>query len=97
MTLRDGLTLTAIVGGLALMFFVSRQAREERVQPGSAEYAAYIDRLVAECLEKQWAWAAEHTDGSRDPRPLAEREVACREFVLQNDRFSPDSRPIKRR
>jgi hypothetical protein len=96
MTLRDGLTLTAILGGLTLMFFVSRQARDERVQPGSPEYAAYIDSMVAECLDKQWTWALEHTDGSRDPRPQAEREASCRKFVLQADRFDPSGRPLKR-
>ena len=95
MTLRDGLTLTAIVGGLALMFFISRQARDERVQPGSPEHAAYIDRMVVECLEKQWTWTS--NDGSRDPRPQPEREVACREFVLQADRFDPSGRPLKRK
>jgi hypothetical protein len=97
MTLRDGLTLTAIVGGLALMFFISRQARDERVQPGSSEHTAYIEDLVAECLEKQWTWTTERPDGGRDPRPPAEREAACRAFVLQTDRLDPSGRPLKRR
>src|SRR5262245_32298037 len=97
MTLRDGLTLTTIVGGLVLMFFLSRQARDERVQAGSPEHAAYIDGLVAECLDKQWTWAIDHPDGTRDPRPQAEREASCRAFVLRNDRLDPSGRPLKRR
>jgi hypothetical protein len=95
MTLRDGLILTAIVGGLALMFFVSRHSRDERVPTGSPEHAAFIEQLVAECLEKQWTWTAEHTDGSRDPRPLTEREAGCRQLVIQSDRFDPSARPTR--
>jgi hypothetical protein len=97
MTPRDALILTAIVGGLALMFFVSRHSRDERVPAGSPEHAAYIEQLVAECLEKQWTWTAEHTDGSRDPRPLAEREPGCRQLVMQNDRLDPSARPTRRK
>jgi hypothetical protein len=95
MTLRDALILAAIIGGLALMFFVSRHSRDARVPAGSPEHAAYIEQLVAECVEKQWTWTAEHTDGSRDPRPLAEREAACRQLVIQNDRFDPSARPTR--
>ncbi|MFL6795956.1 MAG: hypothetical protein ACJ8F3_00930 [Xanthobacteraceae bacterium] len=93
MTLRDGLTLSAILTGLVLMFFVSRQARDERVEPGSPEHSAYIEGLVAECLEKQWTWKAEGVD----PRPPAEREAACREYVEMNDRMDPSGRPLRRR
>jgi hypothetical protein len=94
---RDALTLTAIVGALALMFFFSRHSRDERVQPGSPEHAVYIEALVAECLEKQWTWTSEHTDGSRDPRPQTEQEAACRQSVIQSDRFDPSARPVKRK
>jgi hypothetical protein len=97
MKLRDALTLTAIVGGLVLMFFFSRHSRDERVQPGSPEHAAYIEALVAECLQKQWTWTSEHTDGSRDPRPQVEQEVACRQLVTANDRLDPSGRPVKRK
>jgi hypothetical protein len=97
MTLRDGLALTAILGGLALIFFVSWQARDERVEPGSPEHAAYIDGLVAQCLDKQWTQTVQHSDGSRDPRSQTNREASCREFVLQADRFNPSGRPLKRR
>ncbi len=89
MKLRDALILAGIVAGLALMFVVSRHGRGERVKPGSPEYAAYIDAYVAECLQKQLAAGA-----SGSP---AEREAACRAFVLQADRFNPGARPFKPR
>src|SRR4030081_2748068 len=50
MKLKDYLILVAIVGGLGLMFFVTRFIQPERVKPGTPEYEAYIDRFVAECL-----------------------------------------------
>jgi hypothetical protein len=93
MKLRDGLILTAIIGGLALMFLFTRMSRDQRVEPGSPEYDAYIDRYVVECLQKQWV---RDPNGSGPPSET-EREAACRAFVLQTDRFNPDSRPLKRR
>ncbi len=93
MKLRDALVLTAIVGGLVLMFVVSRHSRGERVKPGSPEYAAYIDGHVAECLQKQWVPG---DPGGDAPSP-EEREAACRTFVLQADRFNPGARPLKPR
>ena len=42
MKLRDWLTLAAIVGGLLLMFMITRYSQPERVKPGSPEYAEYI-------------------------------------------------------
>ena len=43
MKLRDGLTLAAIVGCLALIFLITRFDQPERVKPGSPEYDAYIE------------------------------------------------------
>jgi hypothetical protein len=95
MKLRDALLLVGIVGGLALMFVVSRHGRGERVKPGSPEYAAYIDAYVAECLQKPWVREPGAAAGA-SPSP-AEREAACRAFVLQADRFNPGARPFKSR
>jgi hypothetical protein len=93
MKLRDGFILTAIIGGLAFMFLYSRWSRDQRVQPGSSEFDAYIERHVAECLQKQWG----REPNGRGPPSETEREAACRAFVLQADRFNPDARPLKRR
>ena len=38
MKLRDWLTLAAIVGGLVVMFMITRYSQPERVKPGSPEY-----------------------------------------------------------
>jgi hypothetical protein len=92
MKLRDWLSLVVIVGALALMFFVTRFVQPERVQPGSPEYEAYIDRFVAECLRNPQPIKAS-TNG-REPSD-AEREATCRATVLQADRFNPDGRPLK--
>ena len=91
MKLRDGLTLAAIVGCLALIFLITRFDQPERIKPGSPEYDAYIEHYIAECL--------------RNPQPIdkgvtestsqAEREAACRVSVLQADRLNPDNRPLK--
>ena len=94
MKLRDALILAGIVVGLALMFVVSRHGRGERVKPGSPEYAAYIDAYVVECLEKQRVGGSGAAGASASP---AEREAACRAFVLQADRFNPGARPFKSR
>jgi len=91
MKLRDGLTLAAIVGALALMFFVTRYSQPERVKPGSSEYDAYIERYIGECLRNppppDKSNGANHTD--------AEREEACRATVLEADRLNPVARPLK--
>ena len=53
MKLRDGLTLAAIVGSLALIFLITRFDQPERVKPGSPEYDAYIEHYIAECLRNR--------------------------------------------
>jgi hypothetical protein len=80
MKLRDGLSLAAIVGSLALIFVITRFDQPERVKPGSPEYDAYIEHYIAECL--------------RNPQPI-DRGATCRVSVLQADRLNPDNRPLK--
>ena len=92
MKLRDGLILAAIVGGLTLMFAVTRYSQPERVKPGSPEYDAYIEHYVAECLRNQ---PIDRGSGEREAPSEAEREAACRVSVLQADRINPDNRPLK--
>jgi hypothetical protein len=93
MKLRDGLILTAIVGGLALMFAVTRYSQPERVKPGSPEYDAYIEHYIAECLRNPQP--NDHANGEHEPPSETEREAACRVSVLQADRLNPDNRPLK--
>jgi hypothetical protein len=92
MKTNDWLILGAIVGGLALMFVFTRHTQPERVKPGTAEYEAYIERFVAECLRNP---ASEVDKGSRPASSDAERVAACRASVLQSDRLYPDGRPLK--
>jgi hypothetical protein len=95
MKLRDCLILLAIVGGLILMFFLTRYSQPARVRPGSPEYAAYIERYVADCLRNGQP-SDPGSVGHADP-PQADREAVCRADVLQADRFNPDGRPLKNR
>jgi hypothetical protein len=93
MKTNDWFILGAIVGGLVLMFFFTRHTQPERVKPGTAEYEAYIERFVAECLRNQ-------PPGEPDKSGLpassdAERVAACRASVLQADRLYPDGRPLR--
>jgi hypothetical protein len=92
MKLRDGLTLAAILGGLLLMFVMTRFSLPERVKPGSPEFDAYIDHYIAECVRNPPS-----IDKSIGALPTeAERQAACRVAVLQADRLNPDARPLKR-
>ena len=91
---RDWLTLAAIIGGLLLMFVMTRFSLPERVKPGSPEYDAYIDRYIAECMRSPPP--ADKSNGARALPSESEREAACRVFVLQADRLNPDARPLKR-
>lgn len=93
MKLRDWLTLATIVGGLVLMFGVTRYSLPERVKPGSDEYQAYIERYVAECLRNPPP--ADKSPIARDQRPETDREAACRMTVHQADRLNPVARPLK--
>jgi hypothetical protein len=43
---RDWLTLAAILGGLLLMFVMTRFSLPERVKPGSPEFDAYVDTTL---------------------------------------------------
>ena len=92
MKLRDWLTLVSIIGGLALMFAVTRFSQPERVKPGSPEYEAYIEHYVAECLRNP----PPPDKAERQLPSEAERVAACRVTVLQADRINPDARPLKR-
>lgn len=88
MKLRDWLTLATIVGGLVLMFGVTRYSLPERVKPGSDEYEAYIERYVAECLRNP-------PPADKSLRSETDREAACRMTVQQADRLNPVARPLK--
>jgi hypothetical protein len=92
MNLRDWLILTSIVGGLVLMFGVTRYSLPERVKPGSPEYAAYIEHYVAECLRGP---PASDKNQASPERSDSERESACRVSVQQADRLNPVARPLK--
>jgi hypothetical protein len=93
---RDQLTLAAIVGGLLLMFFLTRYSQPERVKPGSPEYDAYIDHYIAECLRNPPpAPPPDKSTASQASPSESEREAACRVYVLQADRLNPDVRPLK--
>jgi hypothetical protein len=94
MKLRDGLTLATIVGGLALMFVITRHSQPERVKPGSPEYDAYIEHYIAECLRNPPPIDKDRSEGALPSE--AERETACRASVLQVDRLNPDARPLRR-
>jgi hypothetical protein len=94
MNLRDWLILATIVGGLALMFVITRFSQPERVRPGSPEYTAYIDHYIAECLRNPQP--IDKSLGEREPPSNAEREAACRVLVLQADRLNPEHRPLRR-
>jgi hypothetical protein len=89
MTPRDRLLLTAILGGLALMFYVTHLYKPERVRPGSPEWEAYIQQFVEECLKAPGRYEV--------PASLApgELESACRAAVIKADRFNPNARPLK--
>jgi hypothetical protein len=94
MKLRDWLILTSILGGLVLMFAVTRYTQPERVKPGSPEYAAYIEYYVAECLRAPPPPPDKgHT--AVVLRSDTERESACRVSVQQADRLNPVARPLK--
>src|SRR5262245_18007714 len=89
MKLRDGLTLAAIVGSLALIFVITRFDQPERVKPGSPEYDAYIEHYIAECLRTPQSI----DKGASEPASQTEREAAWRVSVLQADRRHTDQRP----
>ena len=89
MKARDQLILAAILGGLALMFFVTHLYKPERVRPGTPEYDAYIQKYVEECLKAPARYEISAT------LPPAELEPACRAAVLKADRFNPAERPLK--
>ena len=91
MKLSDWLTLAAIVGALALVFFVTRYSQPERVKPGSPEYDAYIEHYVDECLRNPPP--ADKPNGASPAE--AERVEVCRASALQADRFNPGARPLK--
>jgi len=89
MTLRDRLLLAGILGGLAVMFYVTHIYKPERVRPGTPEWEAYIRQFVEECLK-----APARYDIAAN-LPPAELEPACRAAVIQADRFNPSARPLK--
>jgi hypothetical protein len=89
MTLRDRLLLAGILGGLAVMFYVTHIYKPERVRPGTHEWEAYIRQFVEECLK-----APARYDIPANLSP-AELEPACQAAVIKADRFNPSVRPLK--
>jgi hypothetical protein len=94
MALRDWLTLAAILGGLVVIFAITRHGQPERVRPGSPEYTAYIEHHVGECLRNPQP--VDRTYSDREPSSDTERAAARRASVLQADRLNPDNRPLRR-
>ena len=79
MKLRDWLTLAAIVGGLVVMFMITRYSQPERVKPGSPEYVEYIEHYIGECLRSPQAFDKTHSESLSEAEREAGRErFACR-------------------
>src|SRR5262245_3278310 len=76
MNLRDGLSLAAIVGSLALIFAIPRFDQPERVKPGSPEYDAYIEHYIADVCEPRSR--SIRVPASRPPKPSAKLPVGSR-------------------
>jgi len=87
--LRAHAMLFAIIGGLAMLFFVTRYFKPERVKRGTPEFDAYIEHYVRECISAPDRYKLLPTLTG------AELEAACRNAVLEADRFNPSARPLK--
>jgi hypothetical protein len=95
MTLHDRLALVTIVGGLLLIFVLTRYSQPERAKPGSPEYDEYIDYYIAECMRNPPL--VDKISSTHALPSETEREASCRIAVMQADRLNPGGRPLKRR
>src|SRR4051812_40437094 len=81
--------VTFVVGSLVIL--AVSQERGGRVEPGSAEYTAFIEAGISRCVQGRM------TSDRRTERwylpSQAEYEQHCRITVLKRDRLYPEARP----
>ena len=82
----------AVALGIILLIFywIAGEKSKREIQPGTPEYATYLNGLVAECISSRMA---ENLKRSRSELPIlpshAEVEAACRASVKKSDALYP--------
>jgi hypothetical protein len=93
---RDRLIIATLIGVFVLLAYGIFRHQGRQVEPGSTEYADYIEERIAVCIKKRLA-----ADLERDRRPLpflptpSEREGTCRFVVHEFDMLHPEARPYR--
>jgi hypothetical protein len=91
---RTTLIFAALLGGFGLLAYEINRRHGNPVEPGSPEYALYIEDRIAVCIRQHLAADRERNGGKIPivPTPL-EREATCRFVVEEFDRLHPNMRP----
>jgi hypothetical protein len=91
---RESWIVAALLGRFGLLAYEISRHHGKPVEPGSPEYASYIDDRVAVCIRQHLAADRERNGGKLPilPTPL-EREATCRFIVEEFDRLHPNMRP----
>lgn len=75
---------------LSIFYWIAHQQGTREIQPGTPEYAAYINEEVAACVSNR---LAENLRRSRDELPVlpsrVEVEAGCRAAVKEVDKLYP--------
>ena len=79
------------LGAILLIFYlIAREQHRHEIQPGTSEYAAYIQEQITACVRTR---LAENLNRSRSELPVlpsrAEVEADCRAAVKDVDKLYP--------
>jgi hypothetical protein len=93
---RDRWVIAALVGAFVLLDYGISRHGGRRVEPGSPEYADYIQGQITACVRQRLAADRErnHSDIRTMPIPL-DRESTCRFVVEEFDRLHSETRPYR--
>ena len=106
-TVQEESTMTKIFGLLrfllgvfiafAVLYAFGMLTKKDRVQPGSPEHEAYIEKQVTLCFQES---LADDLERSRREIPdmltRSERLAFCRALVRDMDRLYPEGRPERK-
>ena len=93
---RDRLVVALLIGVFVLMGYGIFGHRPMQVEPGSPEYAEFIEGRVANCIKERIRADMERNRGQlpAETTPM-ERDAICRFIAREFDLLAQDARPFR--
>jgi|SRR3982074_2032718 hypothetical protein len=93
---RDRIVVVLLMGVFVLLSFGLFGHRPRQVEPGSPEYAEFIEGRTASCIKERIRADMERNRGHLPAEPTpADRDAICRFIAREFDLVVQDARPFR--